>query len=159
MRKSLLTLTLLLSINFGFSQYKTKLKKWNLTFENTEKLDKYSTGIKNLYGWDSDNYAVDIGIKILDIEENKVDLKKNAFEFSTKIGLMKKEEIGKIFGINLSYCIKGETMGYRMVLNPTYIVLLYNPELSALYEITVIGYNGNITELKKIANSFKFTEK
>lgn len=154
--KQLFIVILLFSVNTIFSQYNTKCFPTHLTFETSDRVSSYDTGLKNVFGFENTDFAIDIEMVALSEESDlfKKDIRSGAYEFAHDMGLYDLTDGGSIAGFSNSFYILAHENEDRMKI-PVYILAIINEEENTAYEITVYCFNQNEAEGKFITESFK----
>ncbi|MFT5820502.1 MAG: hypothetical protein ACI8ZM_001745 [Crocinitomix sp.] len=128
----------------------------NLSFKSTGKLTQYDVELEDVYGYENDNYAVDIEVVSL-LEESSTfndNIRDGAFEIANDMEFEEVTDGGKIPLINHAHYVSAYEIEEGVKI-PVFIIAIIDASRGLAYEITVYCYDLNETEGQLIVNSFK----
>ena len=139
------------------SQYVYKWNAGNIKYETPEKLRKYRTSSKYVYGRDNVRYAVDVEVVPLFDQSDKfrADIKYAAQEIASDMEIMNIKSGDFIPKVKYGYYVVGQDIDTDSTLYPVIIGAIIKDSYDISYEITIDCYDKNIDTGISIIKSFE----
>lgn len=146
-----------ITTNYAHAQYQFTWEKWGIKYEAPEKLDKYRTESKSVYGRDNDNYAVDIEVVSLQKESPEYisNIDSATYEIAKSMNIKNIKLGDSIPKIKKTFYVTGEDNDFDGSLNPVIILFVIDEKQGVAFEISIDCYNKNLNKGITIAKSFE----
>ncbi|MDG1715757.1 hypothetical protein [Lacinutrix sp.] len=140
----------------GFAQTTITSEKYFFSYETTKNIELYDTESIRVVGYENNDLAVDTEIFYPSevASDYFLDLSKTTKVIASQLSLYEVKTPKKLRNVAKGYYVRATDIDGD-IRTPVFVVVMYHPDKSIIYETTIYCYDKDIVEGENIAKSFK----